>query len=409
MVADFHEIRFAVDSLLLEQGVYSPVELLLAEGRLSFPDYEAWRCGQIATLDEALAGNSARIRLLLQQAGEYAVMLGLYAEQREFFSWGNSAGRVLRLSGDAALEVLCCVHYRRGGNEVQLDLFMDNSGNVLANGIVAALVSRRMEEAARLVDRLLETDPSHPRLGGLDALCNAAQRLTAPVADYFAENEYMEGTLAPRAAGELGVGARDFLAPFWRRMADALRGHPFVVDTPLQHASYPLGLAHDWAGVKEAVLDDAAWQAYPVLRLRLAEAAFHLGDRPTALAAWSKMCWDFPVEAELALASGALPDKELRPDWERYRDLDVEPEPDASFFPAWLLLERTETRSALAAEDATQTHAAGRAYAALHGLLAGGGALSERTMELRQKLKRAHPVLAPSSNVRFLPSRNVRW
>lgn len=390
---EFQEIRFAVDRLLLEQGVYSPVELLLAEGRLSFPDYEAWRCGQLATLEEALAGNPARIRTLLKQAGQYAVALGLHADRREFLSWGGSAGRLLRLSGDAALEELCCVHYRRGGNEVQLDLFMDNSGNVLANGIVAALASRRAEEAARLVDRLLETDPSHPRLGRLEALSNAAQRLSAPVADYFAESEYLEGYLAPLAAGELGVGARDFLAPFWRRMADALRGQPFVADTPLLHASYPLGRAHDWAGVREAVLGDVAWQAYPVLRLRLAEAAFYLGDRPAALAVWCRMCWDFPAEAEQALASGALPDKELRPDWERYRDLDVEPEPVTPFFPAWLLLERTETHSALTAEEASQAHAAGRAYAALHGLLAGGGALSERTMELRQKLMQAHPGL----------------
>ncbi len=390
---EFQEIRFAVDRLLLEQGVYSPVELLLAEGRLLFPDYEAWRCGQLATLEEALAGNPARIRTLLQQAGQYAVALGLHADRREFLSWGDSAGRPLRLSGDAALEELCCVHYRRGGNEVQLDLFMDNSGNVLANGIVAALASRRAEEAARLVDRLLETDPSHPRLGRLEALSNAAQRLSAPVADYFAESEYLEGYLAPLAAGELGVGARDFLAPFWRRMADALRGQPFVADTPLLHASYPLGRAHDWAGVREAVLGDVAWQAYPVLRLRLAEAAFYLGDRPAALAVWCRMCWDFPAEAEQALASGALPDKELRPDWERYRDLDVEPEPVTPFFPAWLLLERTETHSALTAEEASQAHAAGRAYAALHGLLAGGGALSERTMELRQKLMQAHPGL----------------
>lgn len=393
MVADFREIRCAVDRLLLEQGVYSPVELLLAEGRLSFPDYEAWRCGQIATLEEALAGNPVRIRSLLKQAGEYAAMLGLRSELNEFLSWGSASGRALRLSGDAAFEALCCVHYRRGGNEIQLDLFMDNSGNVLANGVVVALASRRAEEAVRLVDRLLETDPSHPRLGRLEALCSATQRLSAPVADYFAESEYLEGCLEPLAAGELGVGARDFLAPFWRRMADALRGSPFVADMPLQHASYPLGRAHDWAGVKEAVLEDAAWQAHPVLRLRLADAAFRLGDRPAALAAWCRMCWDFPAEAGQALASGALPDKDLQPDWERYRDLDMEPEPDTPFFPAWLLLERIETRSALAAEEVLQAHAAGRAYAAMHDLLAGGGALSERTMELRQKLKQAHPGL----------------
>lgn len=393
MTEEFQEIHGAVDRLLLEQGVYAPVELLLAEGRLTFSDYEAWRCGQIATLEEALAGNPARIRTLLQQAGQYAGKLGLRAERREFLSWGSLSGRGLRVSCDAALEDLCRVHYQRGANETQLDLFMDNSGNVLANGIVAALTSRRAQDAARLVGKLLETDPSHPRLGGLDALCHAAQKLSAPVTDYLAESHYLEGYLAPLAAGELGAGARDFLVPFWRRLAAALRGQTFVAAMPLLHASYPLARALDWAGVKQAVLADAAWQTYPLLRLRLAEAAFHLGERSTALATWCRLCWDFPTEAEQALASGALPDKELQPDWERYCDLEVEPELDAPFFPAWLLLKRTEIRNALAAEEAPQIHAAGRAYVALHDLLASGSALSERTMGLRQKLQQAHPGL----------------
>lgn len=392
MVEDLQKIRNALDRLLLEQGVYSPVELLLAEGRLSFPDYEAWRCGQIATLEEVLAGNPAHIRALLKQAGQYAEILGLRAERRDFLSWGNNAGRMLQVSADAEFEDLCRVHYRRGGNEIQLDLFMDNSSNVLANGIAAALSARRAEEAARLVEQLLETAPSHPRLTGLNALCNAAQSLSAPPADYGAELECLEDRLAPLAARELGAGARDFLAPFWRRLADTLRGLPYAASTPTRHASYPLGRAFDWNGVKEAVLEDGAWQSYPVMRLRLAEAAFHLGDRRTALADWCRLCWDFPDEAEQAFAGGALPDKELRPDWERYGELDMEPELDITYFPAWLLLERTETRNALAAEEAPQT-AAGLAYAALHDLLGDGNALTERTMEFRRKLKHAHPGL----------------
>ena len=105
------------------------------------------------------------------------------------------------------------------------------------------------------------------------------------------------------------------------------------------------------------------------------------------------MCWDFPGEMQQAFAGGALPDQELRPDWERYCDLDMEPEPDLPYFPAWLLLERTEIHSALAAEEAPEAHAAGRAYAALHDLLASGNALTERTMALRRKLKSAHPGL----------------
>lgn len=39
----------ALDRLLLEQGCYTPLELLLAEGRLLYSDYETWRQGNAAT------------------------------------------------------------------------------------------------------------------------------------------------------------------------------------------------------------------------------------------------------------------------------------------------------------------------------------------------------------------------
>ena len=388
---DTPTVRCTVDRLLLEQGIYAPLELLLAEGRLSFSDYEAWRCGGGASLEELLAGNPARIRALLENAGHYAAALGLRAERREYPAWGEGAGQQLRISSDAALEDLCRIHYLRDTHEVQLDLFMDNSGNVLANSVVAALASRRTEEAATLVDKLRENDPSHARLGGLEALCAAAQR--PALAEIDMEIAFLEGHLTPLATAELGAAARDFLTPFWRRLGEALCERPFAADAPQMHASYALGRALDWAGVRQAVLRERTWRDSPLLRLRLAEALFHLGERREALAQWCLLCWDFPLDAERALEGGKLPDKDLQPAWERYCDLDIEPEPDAPFFPAWLLLERPEIRDVLTAEDALQSHAAGRAYIALHGLSAGAATLSEQVMALRLQLKQAHPGL----------------
>ena len=71
MTEKFNEIHGVVDRLLQETGEYSPVELLLSEGRLSYADYEAWRCGTAATLAELLAGNPVRIIALLTEAGRY--------------------------------------------------------------------------------------------------------------------------------------------------------------------------------------------------------------------------------------------------------------------------------------------------------------------------------------------------
>ena len=51
------ETREAVDRLLFEQGTYTPLELLLAEGRLMYADYEAWRGGQCDYLEALLFGD----------------------------------------------------------------------------------------------------------------------------------------------------------------------------------------------------------------------------------------------------------------------------------------------------------------------------------------------------------------
>ena len=381
--AQFQEIHGVVDRLLLEQGEYSPLEMLLAEGRLGYGDYEAWRCGQIATLDEVLAGNLQCIRELLEQAEQYASMLGLCAQRRDFHSWGSGGVRVLQLS--AWLDKHCGVLYRRAGNERQLDLFMDNTANVLVSAIVAALSSRRATEASALLEQLLGTDSAHPRLAVLGTLCDAALWQELPVGDYGAECAYLESTLTPLAAAELGAASKDYLSPLWQRLAKALQEQPFVAEQPLLHASYPLACARDWAGVKQHILAAPSWQDAPVLCGRLAEAAYHLGDHREALSLWCRMCWDFPTEA-LQIMAG-IPDQSLRSAWQRYRDLEVVPELDISYFPAWLLLERKD--SALQA----QPHAPSLAYCALRQLLAEGSALTEQSMALRLKLKQAHQGL----------------
>ncbi len=385
MTGNFHEIHAIVDRLLLEQGEYSPLELLLAEARLSYTDYEGWRCGLISTLDEVLAGSPERIRSMLEVAARYASSLGLQSDRREYIAWKDRT--VLRLSADAAFEGLCCRHYRRAGNEMQLDLFMDNSANVLVNGIIDALCSRRGADAQALLEQLQPLN--HPRFAVLEALCKAAQKLNDPVRDYLAESEYLEAYVAPLATAELGIAARDFLSPLWHRLADALRGAAFSAESPLLHASYPLAAAYDWAGVKASILQVPEWQEFSVLQSRLAEAEYYLGEREQALLLWCRMCWDFPLSAEQSLLKA--PDKNLRAAWERYRTLEIEPELDIRYFPAWLLLERKPTKNIKPGN--LPDDRPGRAYGALQELLAEGRGLTENTMALRLKLKQAHAGL----------------
>src|SRR6185437_10689799 len=84
------ELLAQVDALLLEQGAFAPLELLLANGRLLYADFEAWRRGEVGRLDEVLMGHREATREELEQAAAYARALGLI-EQRQEISFAPHA------------------------------------------------------------------------------------------------------------------------------------------------------------------------------------------------------------------------------------------------------------------------------------------------------------------------------
>jgi len=231
--------RRAVDQLLLEQGCYTPLELLLLEGRLSYADYEAWRAGERDFLDEELFGDPQQSRALLEQGAAYATDLGLEADPFNYPRWGGGEGTKLRFSPVHLFDRLFHTRYRKPVDAPQLDLFMDATGVTLVNGVIRALVARDHTEARRLLERLLDTDPGNHQIGDLELLTEAAEGLQRPLEDASAGLDCLEQTLTPLASDRLGAGSRDFLAPFWRRLFEAVENEPFDPDRPKRHASYP--------------------------------------------------------------------------------------------------------------------------------------------------------------------------
>ena len=57
------QVQAAVQQLVMEQGEYAPLELLLATNRLAYEDYRAWREGRLETLDAVLADGTAETRM----------------------------------------------------------------------------------------------------------------------------------------------------------------------------------------------------------------------------------------------------------------------------------------------------------------------------------------------------------
>jgi hypothetical protein len=381
-------VQQAVDRLLLEQGSYTPLELLLAEGRLSFADYEDWRAAQLGYLDEQLFGDPAQCQVLLQQAAGYAQALGLEAEALAYPPWGGGAN--LPFSPHAGFDRLFHTRYRKPETVPQLDLFMDAGGSTLVNGIRLALIGRDPAEARRQLELLFDTDPGNTQLGSLERLVEAVQRLPLPVEDTAGELETLQQELRPLALDLLGAGSRDYLAPFWRRLLETLWEQPFDPEHPELHASFTALQLEDWDLVQQSIEDLADWRMQPILLRRFARASGRLQQPERAACCWFELCWRFPDQAE---AIGKEAEPLWRQRWRRFQEL--EPELPNRDFPAWSLLERpalVERLGEAACLNDTEIPEDYRVTAGLVSARAAGLTASE-LIERRKRLKALNPPL----------------
>ena len=337
------QVRDVVDQLLMEQGEYIPLEFLLAEGRLDFGEYESWRAGEIPRLEQVLFGDPEQLAECLGEAAAYAKALGLQPGHLSYQGWGASAGRSLSFSANRASEEHFHTAYRRPERQPQMDLFIDAAANRLVNGIVGSLIDRSYGEAQRLLERLFEADPGHPRLGALEAMVDAGHRLAEPVHDTEQELQYLLQRLQPMADQELGRDASSLLVPHWRRLTAALQGRPFNPAQPQWHASFSAMRAFAWEDMLAAIENEPAWRHHPVLIIRHAYVNGRLHREVAALQSWFHLCWAFPDHAE-AIAHEAEPS--VRQAWRDF--IALEPELAPADFPAWLLLLRPRLARQLA-------------------------------------------------------------
>jgi len=393
------ETREAVDRLLLEQGVYTPLELLLAEGRLLYADYEAWRGGQSDYLEDLLFGDPGQSYDLMQRAQAYAGTLGLVAETQRHVSRGARQGHSLRFSSSSARDRCFHTAYRKGDDAPQLDLFMDSAGVTLANGIIRALVEQDAVEARRLLDRLFEIDPGHRQLGGLERL--VAARPESPVEDAAAELLRLQQELRPLAEEILGPGARHFLVPQWRRLTRALLEVHFNSDQPELHSSYSSLRAEDWERVKASVEAETNWQDQPVLLRRHAQASGRLHLESAALAGWFRLCWRFPDQA------GFIAD-EAEPEWRRHwqRFLELDPELPNRDFPAWVLINQPGLARWLATEQCFDDPVVPEDYRATAALvqITPSSLVDADLLDKRKLLRSCNPELFARYLLDFMPS-----
>jgi hypothetical protein len=400
------ELQTQIDTQLLEQGAFAPMELLIDSGRLIHGDYESWRRREIDSLDDVLMGSKEKIRALLQTAGAYARRIGLIEQPQTFYPW--TAGSLepgdepLRLSVDAQLNTLIGSRFVPAQNAPQMDLFFDNPVVALTNGIARALSARNVDETQRQLDRLYAQAPNHADLAAFDRLLAALRHRDRPIDDARQELTFL-ADITPAAKRILGWEARDLLGPLWRQLADALRNQPYSSDEPNLHRSFALIQAQDWPGAADAVEREPQWWLQAPLCLRMAQSCFYQRRRADALAAWFHLCWRAPALAADALEGRRQPDTGIATLWRRFIDgaedlrcADEAPEAalTAADFPAWLLLSEPGLTLQLPADLGLGNTPAEENYRTVHRLI--DARRAKRTADelaLRKTLKVNHPAL----------------
>jgi hypothetical protein len=394
------ELQAQVDAQLMEQGVFSALELLINSGRLLYSDYEAWRRREVELLDDVLMGSQEKIRAQLESAAAYARSVKLVEQAQEFDPWPVDgqppSGRALRISSDAQLQRLIASRYLPAQSVPQMDLFFDNPVVTISNGIVRALGGRNSAEAQRQLDRLYALAPNHADLGAFDRLLTALGHLDQPVADARAELEFLLA-ITPTAKRLLGSQSRDLLTPLWHGLARALEGGAFTGQEPNLHRSFALSQAQDWAGVSQCVLSEPGWWLHAQLCLRLAQSSFYRQRRAEALTGWCHLCWRHPEHAAEALDKRLQPDASVTALWERFLESEedaAEPSLDAADFPAWLLLHEPGLAQQLAEDLPTDTTRGEEHYRCVHRWIrARRAARSDEETALRRQLQASQPAL----------------
>jgi hypothetical protein len=109
-----NKTRATADQLLREKGYISPVDVLLAMGRLSKENYENWRFRRVPHLEKVLPGSLNKHALFCRELRIYARdHLKLKPSWTAYMSWGKGQKQRLRFTkyGQPHLEELYATHY----------------------------------------------------------------------------------------------------------------------------------------------------------------------------------------------------------------------------------------------------------------------------------------------------------
>jgi hypothetical protein len=335
----------ALDRTLAEHGAFTVLDWLLAEGRLPYADYAAWREGRRASLDDALTLAAVDLDRLLTEVDGHAQALHLNAESRELFTWSATTPEPLKASKRAEAHRRIVQQWRRARPTPQFDLFMDNAAAATESRLCDAIGGLRLDVASRELDSLSRLDATNKSLGDYQDLINYGRHLQTPPPtdqpELQAELDGLEREVQPLARSLLGANARDYLARAWRRLATGLMELPSAGDGDDRlHASHALAQIPDWAAVRSCLEAEPRLLRQPAWLQRLARACRATGQPELGLLWWLVRIDRHPQDAATALET--CDDPVLSRLWSDYQELAerLQIDPIESGFSGFVLLRR---------------------------------------------------------------------
>ncbi|MES2823405.1 MAG: hypothetical protein V4732_07375 [Pseudomonadota bacterium] len=327
-----------VEQHLSQQGNYCLLDWLLQQNRLAYSAYEAWRYGQIETLDTRLGIGNDELQNLIVKIEQHGKALGLVNEPHDYFKWAENNQKPLVASTTVAIHRALTQHWLRAQDVPQLDLFMDNSAVICENEIHAVLAGRQFELAQKKLQRLTALNAKHPKLGNYQDLVNYGLHMqTCTVVDaVLLANEItaLEQEVLPLASETLGASARDYIAFAWRRLSQSAQTIAFDSQQIKLHCSYALMQIPDWTAALGALRQEPELFVSASLLQRLALCHERLQHHNEAMIAWCLLfeCDSNAVEA----ACEAKVSPQLWALWEDF--WDINDGGAKSFFPAFVFI-----------------------------------------------------------------------
>jgi len=318
-----------VDQTVASYGSWDTIAFLLVTHDLHQREYEAWRMGEVAWLEDAMVGSPQDVVAMLKVALSYGQSIGLIAEPISWHGWGSCANQTLRLFHNDTLNSTFQCRLSPASGRRQLDLFMDAPHIVLLNQLRQAMRNRDPQQST-LFDRAFSTIADDPVLARLDTIrvAMATTKITDPLAWFTHLNE----TIAPAARDAFAQQSIDIMAPIWRTAADAMAQTTFDPLQPDLHASQALLLAHDWEQCIATIAQTPHWFEHAPLHGRRIAALSAMDAHQTLRTAWMAYCWHCPDDAATALNQADLHSCGLHGAWQQFSQL--EHNPSIEDFPA---------------------------------------------------------------------------